>query len=155
LTVQPCLIISSDTPSADITDFESDFADQVALSWDVQDLRFHNARTANTFTDEPVSDEPVKAIDDLAKWAPTSMNDQPLRIVRVRSPAARDWLVQTMGDGNKAKTAAAALVAILAADHDFRDGFPKTFPYVPAARDMFAADDALRASDPLCSKLGR
>src|ERR1035437_10235323 len=38
LTVQPCLIISSDSPSADITDFESDFADQVALSWELQDL---------------------------------------------------------------------------------------------------------------------
>ena len=73
------------------------------------------------------------------------MNDHPLRIVRVRSPATRDRLVQTVGDGNKAKTAAAPLVATLAADHDFRDDFPKAFPYVPAARDMFAADDALRA----------
>ena len=96
--VQPFLIISSDTPCADITDFESDFADQVALSWDVQDLRFHDARTANKFTDEP-----VKAIDDLAKWAPTSMNDQPLRIVRVRSPATRDRLVQTMGGRQQGK----------------------------------------------------
>jgi len=64
----------------------------------VQDLRFHDARTANKFTDEP-----VKAIDDLDKWAPTSMNDHPLRIVRVRSPATRDRLVQTMGGRQQGK----------------------------------------------------
>jgi 3-hydroxypropanoate dehydrogenase len=73
------------------------------------------------------------------------MNNQPLRIVLVRSPAARDRLVQTLGDGNRSKTAAAPLVAILAADHAFHEKFPRTFPHFPAARDMFAADNAMRA----------
>src|ERR1035437_556580 len=131
--------------SADITDFETEFDDLLALSRDGQELLFRGARTANTFTDEPVTDEQVKAIYDLAKWAPTSMNNQPLRIVLVRSPQARDQLVQTMAGGNKAKTATAPLVAILAADHAFHENFPTTFPHFPGARDMFAADDALRA----------
>ena len=139
------MTISLQNPSSEIIDFEGEFADHLALSTDAQDLLFRRARTANTFTDEPVSDEQVKAIYDLAKWAPTSMNNQPLRIVLVRSPAARDRLVQTMSDGNKAKTAAAPLVAILAADHAFHEKFPKTFPHFPGARDMFAADDAMRA----------
>lgn len=73
------------------------------------------------------------------------MNNQPLRIVLVRSPQARDRLVETMAGGNKAKTASAPLVAILAADHSFHENFPKTFPHFPGARDMFAADDSLRA----------
>jgi 3-hydroxypropanoate dehydrogenase len=139
------MTISLQNPSADITDFETEFAGQLALSQDAQDLLFRRARTANTFTDEPVSDEQVKAIYDLAKWAPTSMNNQPLRVVLVRSPEARDRLVQTMGDGNKAKTAKAPLVAILAADHDFHQKLPKTFPHFPGAHDMFAANDAMRA----------
>ena len=73
------------------------------------------------------------------------MNNQPLRIVLVRSPAARDRLVQTLSDGNKAKTAAAPLVAILAADHAFHEKLPRTFPHFPAARDLLAADNTMRA----------
>jgi len=139
------MTISLDAPTADLTAYEPDLADQLTLSREAQDLLFRSARTANTFTDEPVTDEQVRAIYDLAKWAPTSMNNQPLRIVLVRSAQAREKLVQTMSDGNKAKTATAPLVAILAADHAFHEEFPKTFPHFPGARDMFAANDALRA----------
>ena len=74
------------------------------------------------------------------------LDERPAPAHRAGALAGGPRLARTdHGDGNKAKTAAAPLVAILAADHDFRDGFPKTFPYVPAARDVFAADDALRA----------
>jgi nitroreductase len=138
------MTISLQNPSADVSDFETEFASLLDLSQDAQDLLFRQARTANTFTDEPVSDEQVRAIYDLAKWAPTSMNNQPLRIVLVRSPSARERLAPTLADGNKAKTAAAPLVAILAADHAFHENFPRTFPHFPGARDMFAANDAMR-----------
>jgi 3-hydroxypropanoate dehydrogenase len=143
--VQPCMTISLESSSADIADLETGLADQLALDQDAQDLLFRRARSANTFTDDVVTDEQVRAIYDLAKWAPTSMNNQPLRIVLVRSPAARDRLVQTLGEGNKAKTAAAPLVAILAADHSFHEKLAKTFPHFPGARDLFAANDAMRA----------
>jgi nitroreductase len=146
------MTVSVQNPSAPVNGLGTAFADRLALSGDGlalsgdgQELLFRGARTANTFTDEPVRDEQVKAIYDLAKWAPTSMNNQPLRIVLVRSPEARERLVQTMAGGNKARTAAAPLVAILAADHAFHENFPVTFPHFPGARDMFAADDALRA----------
>jgi nitroreductase len=139
------MTISLQSPSADVADLEAGLTAHLDLSQDAQDLLFRHARTANTFTGAPVSDEQVKAIYDLAKWAPTSMNNQPLRIVLVRSASARARLVQTMSDGNKAKTAAAPLVAILAADHAFHENFPKTFPHFPGARDMFASNDALRA----------
>lgn len=139
------MTISLQNPPTDITDLETQFGAQLVLSQTAQDLLFRQARTANTFTDEPVSDEQVRAIYDLAKWAPTSMNNQPLRVVLVRSAQARDRLVQTMSDGNKAKTATAPLVAILAADHAFHENFPKTFPHFPGARDLFAANDAMRA----------
>ena len=139
------MTLSVQDPSVATADFETEFGDQLTLSQEAQNLLFRDARTANTLTDEPISDEQVKAICDLAKWAPTSMNNQPLRIVLVRSSQARERLVQTMSDGNKAKTATAPLVAILAADHAFHENFPKTFPHFPGARDMFAADDALRA----------
>jgi len=114
----------------------------LVLDKEAQDLLFREARTANSFTAEPVTDEQVQAIYDLVKYAPTALNSQPLRIVLVRTPEARQRLVDTMGDGNKAKTLAAPLVAILAADHDFHDELPKTFPHAPGARDWFPEEAA-------------
>lgn len=103
-----------------------------------QDLLFREARTANTFSSEPVSDETVQAIYDLVKYAPTSMNQQPLRIVLVRSDDARERLVKTMYGPNGAKVAQAPLVAILAADLEFHELMPRVFPHFPEAKDMFA-----------------
>jgi len=105
-----------------------------------QDLLFREARTANSFTDEPVTDEQIQAVYDLVKYAPTSLNMQPLRVVLVRTPEARQRLVDTMGEGNKAKTLSAPLTAILAADHDFHEKFGKTFPHVPGVKDWFAEE---------------
>jgi 3-hydroxypropanoate dehydrogenase len=131
-------------PETQFDRFEAEFADRLELAPEAQDLLFREARTANTFTDEPVTEAQVRAIYDLAKWAPTSMNNQPLRITLVRSAEAREKLVSLMADGNKAKTSSAPLVAVLATDNEFHEEFPKTFPHFPGARDMFAANDEMR-----------
>lgn len=107
-----------------------------------QELLFREARTANTFTDEPVTDEQVRAVYELVKWAPTSMNTQPLRVTLVRSGQARARLLQHMSPGNRDKTGAAPLVAILSADTDFHELLPRTFPHFPGAKDMFADSEA-------------
>src|SRR5262249_53663519 len=65
----------------------------LALAPEAQDLLFRQARTANTFTDDPVTDEQIEAIYDLVKYAPTSLNIQPLRVVLLRSPRARARLL--------------------------------------------------------------
>ena len=117
--------------------------DHLTLSPDAQELLFRSARTANTFTDEPVTDEQIAAVYDLVKYAPTAMNTQPLRIVLVRDGEPRERLLKHMADGNRDKTANAPLVAVLAADTDFHDDLPQTFPQFPGARDLFA-DDAAR-----------
>jgi 3-hydroxypropanoate dehydrogenase len=113
----------------------------LALDAAAQDLLFRQARTANTFTDEPVTDEQVQAIYDLVKYGPTSMNTQPLRVVLVRSEEARQRLVGHLSDGNKAKTAAAPLVAILAFEKDFHEHLPTQFPHFPGAKDLWSNDD--------------
>lgn len=107
------------------------------LEKDSQDLLFRAARTANTFADEPVSDEQVAAVYDLVKYAPTSMNIQPLRVVLVRTPEARERLVEHMSEGNKAKTATAPLTAILAYDPEFHEHLPTQFPHFQGAQDLF------------------
>jgi 3-hydroxypropanoate dehydrogenase len=114
----------------------------LTLSPEAQDLLFREARTANSFTDEPVSDEQVAAIYDLVKYAPTAMNTQPLRIVLVRDGEPRERLLKHMSEGNRAKTATAPLVAVLAADTDFHDHLVRTFPHFSGAREVFADDTA-------------
>lgn len=120
-------------------------AGTLALSDDAQDLLFREARTANSFSSEPVTEEQIRAIYELVKYGPTSMNQQPMRIVLVRSPEARERLIRHMAEGNQAKTASAPLVAILAADLDFHENLPKVFPHAPGAKDVFA-DEAKRAA---------
>ena len=118
-------------------------AGELVLDKDAQDLLFRAARTANRFTAEPVTDEQVQAIYDLVQYGPTAMNAQPLRVVLLRSDDAKARLQPHLAEGNRAKTAAAPLVAVLAYDVDFHDHLPTVFPHFPGARAVFA-DDVVR-----------
>ena len=111
--------------------------ESLVLDKTAQDLLFRDAHTANTFSGEPVSDEQVAAIYDLIKYAPTAFNSQPLRILLVRSREARERLVAHLWDGNKAKTASAPLVAVLAYDPEFHEHLPAQLPHFPGAQNLF------------------
>ncbi|MFF7075411.1 malonic semialdehyde reductase [Streptomyces lavendulae] len=114
-----------------------------------QDLLFREARTANSFSDEPVTEEQVQAIYDLVKFGPTAFNQTPLRITLVRSPEARERLVKHMAEGNQAKTAAAPLVAILSADNEFHEELPQLLPHFPQAKDAFFSERPVREQSAL------
>ncbi|MFF8814520.1 malonic semialdehyde reductase [Streptomyces pactum] len=116
----------------------------ITLPAQAQDQLFREARTANTFTDEPVTDEQVRAIYELVKFGPTSLNQQPLRVVLVRSAGARERLVSMMTGRNQEKTAKAPLVAVLGADLDFHEELPKLVPFMENPQALFE-DPAARA----------
>jgi 3-hydroxypropanoate dehydrogenase len=116
----------------------------LALDAAAQDLLFREARSANTFTDEPVTDEQVQEIYDLVKYAPTAFNQSPLRIVLVRSTEARERLVGHMAEGNRPKTGTAPLVAILATDHEFHEELPQLMPHAPGLKDAFFSERPVR-----------
>jgi 3-hydroxypropanoate dehydrogenase len=109
----------------------------LALDPDAQKLLFREARTANSFADEPVSDEQIQAIYDLTRWAPTAANTQPLRIVIVRSEEAKGRLVPLMDEGNRAKTQSAPVAAILAADTRFHEHWDRLLPFRPGGGAAF------------------
>lgn len=119
----------------------TDHASDLVLDKDAQDLLFRAARTANRFTPDPVTDDQVQAIYDLVQYGPTAMNAQPLRVVLLRSEEAKARLQPHLAEGNRAKTAQAPLVAVLAYDVDFHEHLPTVFPHYPGARDAFAEDD--------------
>ncbi|GHI87658.1 malonic semialdehyde reductase [Streptomyces xanthophaeus] len=114
-----------------------------------QDLLFREARTSNSFSDEPVTEEQIQAIYDLVKFGPTAFNQTPLRITLVRSPEARERLVKHMAKGNDAKTATAPLVAILSADNEFHEELPQLLPHFPQAKDAFFSERPVREQSAL------
>ncbi len=108
-------------PPADLAEFEKDLEGGLLIDTATQDLLFRQARTPQHFTDSPVSDATMRDIFDLIKWGPTSRNGQPLRIVLVRSPAARERLLPHLTPRNQVKARTAPLVALLAVEGDDED----------------------------------
>jgi 3-hydroxypropanoate dehydrogenase len=109
-------------------------------------LLFTDARTANSFAPIPVSDEDLAEIWELAKWAPTAANFQPLRVLYVRTDEGRARLVEHMNEGNKAKTLSAPVVAVLAVDSQFHEHIPTVMPFKPELREVFAANEGARTT---------
>jgi 3-hydroxypropanoate dehydrogenase len=106
------------------------------------DLMFRAARTHIVWLDKPVSDVQLQQIYDLMKWAPTSANCCPARIVFVRSAAAKQRLLPAMAPGNVEKTRAAPVTAIIAYDLEFYEKLPVLYP--PAdARSWFVGNQLL------------
>lgn len=116
--------------------------DERALSVGAIDVLFREGRTAYDFTDEPVPDATLLEIYDRVRHAPTAMNSQPLRVAFVRTPEAKERLLPTLAEGNRAKSASAPVVAILAADVDFHENLPYLLPMSPDARARFGDDVA-------------
>lgn len=108
------------------------------ISHEALDVLFRKARTHVGWLNKPVTDEVLKSIYDLAKWGPTSANTMPMRIVFVRSPAAKERLKPFLDAGNVEKTMAAPVTAIFADDLQFYEFIPRLFPVAPAFKDVFA-----------------
>lgn len=106
------------------------------------DIIFRAARTHSVWLDKPVDDALLHQIYDLMKWAPTSANCSPARIVFVRSAAAKQRLLPAMAPGNADKTRAAPVTAIIAHDTEFYERLPKLFLQADA-RSWFAGNQAL------------
>jgi 3-hydroxypropanoate dehydrogenase len=107
-------------------------------------LLFTEARTAYAFSETPVSDAELRDIWELARWAPTSANVQPLRVLYVRTPEGKERLLPHIGEGNRAKSASAPVVAVLAEDTRFHEHIPTVFPLRPEMRDRLENDEAAR-----------
>jgi 3-hydroxypropanoate dehydrogenase len=104
---------------------------------------FNDARTHNKFTDQPVTDDDLRAIFELMKWGPTSANSSPARFVFVRTLWGKEKLKPALSEGNRDKTMAAPVTVIVAYDPRFYDHLPRLFPHNADARSWFADNPAL------------
>ena len=78
------------------------------------DLIFREARTHSVWLDKPVDDVLLAQAYDLAKMGPTSANMCPMRVVFVKSKAAKEKLKPALDAGNVDKTMTAPVTAIIA-----------------------------------------
>lgn len=104
---------------------------------------FVEARSQNGWLAGEVAEKDLRAAYELSSWGPTSMNTQPMRIVFLRSEAAKERLKPALLPGNVDKAMAAPVVAILAYDLAFHTHLPTTFPHNPAAQAFFEGKEAL------------
>ena len=102
---------------------------------------FIDARTHNSWQDKPVTDEQIKDLYELLKFAPTSVNCNPARFLFIKSPQAKERLLACVTPGNHEKTRAAPVTAIIGMDLDFYEQLPKLFPHVDA-KSWFVGKDA-------------
>ena len=114
-----------------------------ALSDAALDQLFRAARTYSAWLDQPVNDDTLRQLYDLMKWAPTSANASPARLVFIRTPEAKQRLVPALAPGNAQKVMTAPVTAIIAYDLLFYEKLPKLFPHNPAMRDLFARSPEL------------
>jgi 3-hydroxypropanoate dehydrogenase len=100
-------------------------------------LLFTEARTHYGWQDRDVTEETLKALYDIAKMGPTSMNQQPMRVIFVRSNDAKDRLEPALFEANRPKMRSAPVTAIIAHDLNFWEELPTVFPPNPDAQNIF------------------
>jgi 3-hydroxypropanoate dehydrogenase len=112
------------------------------LSEAALDQLFRSARTYNAWLPRDVSDEQLHQLYELAKFGPTSANSSPMRVVFVKSKQAKDKLSPFLSEGNRAKTMAAPVTAIVGTDHEFYEKLPQLFPHADA-RSWFVGNQPM------------
>lgn len=108
-----------------------------------QDQLFKEARTYNSWREEPLPVAVLHEIYELARFGPTSINCNPIRVVFVRSSEAKERLRPALRPANVEKTMAAPVTTIIGFDTRFFDTMPRLFPHDPKRGEPFAADPAL------------
>jgi 3-hydroxypropanoate dehydrogenase len=91
----------------------------------VLDQLFLQARTYRAWQPREVSDNTLTELVDLMKMGPTASNSQPARLVFVKSREAKERLKPHLSEGNREKTMAAPVCAIIGFDLKFYEHLPK------------------------------
>ncbi len=110
---------------------------------DVLDTLFLEARSHNGWLDGEVTDATLARLYELVRQGPTSANCSPMRLVFVRSDAAKARLLPALAPANVDKVRQAPVTAIVAYDTAFHTLGETLFPHRPVMYNMFAADPAL------------
>jgi 3-hydroxypropanoate dehydrogenase len=109
---------------------------KTALNDPALDLLFREARSYNRWLPEAVPESTLRALYDLLKLGPTSVNCSPARFVFVTSPDTKATLVGCLAPGNVVKAEQAPVTVIIGMDQKFYEKIPMLFPQKPQAAEM-------------------
>jgi 3-hydroxypropanoate dehydrogenase len=109
---------------------------KTALNDSSLDLLFREARSYNRWLPEAVPEPTLRALYDLLKLGPTSVNCCPARFVFVTSPGAKATLVGCVASGNVVKVEQAPVTVIIGMDEKFYEKIPQLFPQKPQMAEM-------------------
>ena len=108
------------------------------------DTLFREARSYTKWQPRPVSDETLRDLYELLKWAPTSANAGPARFAFLRSKESKERLRPALAPLNVEKTMTAPVTVIVAYDLKFYQQLPKLFPQNPGMAKLFESGASAR-----------
>lgn len=119
------------------------------LSKDALDLILTGARSHYAWRDEPVSEELLKTVYEIAAQGPTSMNSSPARFIFVTSDEGKAKLAKSMKPKNVPKMMGAPVTVIIAQDLSFWHQLDFLFPHEDRkplfdGKDAYVEDTAYR-----------
>src|SRR6202163_5179982 len=109
--------------------------DDVAL-----DALFRQARSYTKWQPRPVSDDTLRDLYELLKWAPTSANAEPARFAFLRTKESKERLRPALAPLNVDKTMTAPVTVIVAYDVKFYKRLPTLFPHNPGMATRYQGD---------------
>ena len=115
----------------------------MTLDQDALNRLFVEARTANAYTDEPVSEAELRALWDLMKMGPTSANQMPARLVWCVSQESKEKLAACATGSNPDKIREAPVSVVFGMDTEFHEQLPWLFPHADA-KSWFEGNRELR-----------
>ena len=107
------------------------------------DTLFREARTYYRWLDRPVTDDTLRELYDVLKWAPTSANASPARFAFLRSREAKERLRPALAPLNVDKVMTAPVTVIVAYDIKFYDQLARLFPHNTGMARLFSANPDL------------
>lgn len=102
------------------------------------DQLFRTARTHNGWSSEPLAEDTLREIYDLARFGPTAANSSPARFVFVTSAEAKEKLASVSSGSNRPKIMAAPATVIIGYDLDFAEKLGTLFPHAPGMKEAFS-----------------
>ncbi len=94
-------------------------------------LLWLDAHTHYAWTPQPVEEQLLLRLYELARLGPTAMNSQPMRVLFVKTRESKERLRPALAPGNVEKTMAAPVTAIVAFDTRFFEKLPRLAPHAP------------------------
>lgn len=91
---------------------------------------FTEARSYKFFSDRRVTEDQLRTLYDVAKFAPSASNSCPMRITFVTSSEGKEKVLQASMPGNVEKIKSAPVTAIIAYDMAFFENYPRLAPHM-------------------------